>query len=335
MRGGGGIDAASRDTLQEIDKDGVMHNVLSRLNIRKTTIEELESKLKKMPGNKAGIIDTLLDTSYSELKSMKKWMINPNYRNTVESGSAYNGSKTSDTSTIAYESKEADVDADDVDVEDYENSEKITVFLLKRREIEEILVVEKWAASQGENIDWVNFTRESISKFRHEIPEKDLEEVLKKAIRVPELQDRLGQKRVTSISLFVQKPIAWFEKEFCNTATLSSSDVDEIEKFKAWCKYEYIGFLPVDWDQSYHIFCQFPPAQSELDLRHILRVLGLKADAVRSLKLRGVTDITWLKKISKNWKIDEKDGNRVATEAWKSIPLTKHEALEVVKFGQW
>lgn len=250
------------------------------------------------------------------------------------------------------------------------NGKKWKEPLFKRSDTEEFVILSRWIEAnedEGGKINWDLFTKESFNDFRKQAPKNDLVEVLKElGLFNDKVVKTLEDNNVQTPAHFVQKPKSWFEKlgtEENSNALFNATEKHAIEKFKEWYSYRFVGYLPSDWILTFRNDDVRP---SERELRMVMREIGLPSDAVRSLKMNGIRDITALNRASKDWRteIEEKevtesgmngdeDGEVSASAAnrffgkrddeelescateWKLMGLTRNDASDIICFRHW
>lgn len=234
------------------------------------------------------------------------------------------------------------------------NGKKWKDLLFKRSDTEEFVLLSRWIEKnegEGGKINWDLFNKESFNDFRKQAPKDDLVEVLKElGLYNVKVVKTLEDNKVQTPAHFVQKPKSWFEKlgtEENGNALFNATEKDAIEKFKDWYSYRFVGYLPSDWILTFRNDDVRP---SERELRMVMREIGLAADAVRSLKINGIRNITALNRESKDWRT-ESEGKEVtdsgvfwkrydeelesrATE-WKQMGLTRNDASDIICFRHW
>jgi hypothetical protein len=164
----------------------------------------------------------------------------------------------------------------------------------------------------------------------------------------------LKAKSVQTAAHFAQKPKSWYDK-LCEEESgteqnskqtkhllLSGIEKHAIEKFKDWYNYHFIGYLPSDWIVSFRNddIRNDDIHPKERDLRKVLRVIGLKADAIEALKMNDILDIATLNRTSKEWKTKGARSYSPEQEAsrsyeWKDMGLTRNNASEIINFRHW
>ena len=169
----------------------------------------------------------------------------------------------------------------------------------------------------------------------------------------------LEENNVQTPAHFVQKPKSWFKRlstgglnaeEGSNNLLFNGTDRYAIEKFREWYSYRFVGYLPSDWIVTFRNDNVHP---KERDLRKVLSVIGLNADAVRALKMNDIRSITNLNRTSKDWMTGSKGGfdslrgsltsnlrSRVLeqekrSKEWKQMGLTRNDASDVICFRHW
>mmetsp|Transcript_11996 Transcript_11996/g.17903 ORF Transcript_11996/g.17903 Transcript_11996/m.17903 type:complete len:511 (+) Transcript_11996:99-1631(+) len=173
----------------------------------------------------------------------------------------------------------------------------------------------------GKGIRLENFNKKSFNDFvRDTVDAAILEEILKELhldekfkVHLDEklkdeksLKDKksLKDNGVHSPASFVEKSKYWYEQ----VIKLSRTDIDEIEKFKNWYKYQLDTYLPSDWITS---FREEAARVNDLEWRKVLKAIGLKADEIQALEINDICDFGTLNLRSKEWRITKKDGNHV------------------------
>jgi hypothetical protein len=164
------------------------------------------------------------------------------------------------------------------------------------------------------------------------------------------VKNALKAKNVQTAAHFVQKPKSWYDKlceeesgteensQQTRNLLLNGAEKYAIEKFKNWYSYHFIGYLPSGWNVSFRNDDVHP---KERDLRKVLRVIGLKADAIRALKMNDVKDIATLNRTSKEWKTQgasetQKDGKLASQwQCWEEMGLTRSDASDIINFRHW
>jgi len=133
----------------------------------------------------------------------------------------------------------------------------------------------------------------------------------------------------------VEKSKYWYEHKI----ELSSTDVNEIEKFKQWYKYQLDTYLPSDWIVA---FREEAAQLNDLEWRKVLKAIGLKADAMQALEINDICDFVTLIYTSEKWRIAEptskKSGCDVSNtdwDGWKSLGLNMNDARHIINFRHW
>ena len=220
--------------------------------------------------------------------------------------------------------------------------------LFKRSDLEEFIILVRWC---DENFPVEKtfhlFTKESFNSFRKQAPKDDLEEVLKElGIYNEKVVKTLQEKNVLSLDHLAQKSKSWFEK-LCadgeDDLLLNGTDKYALEKFKEWYSFNSIGYLPSDWIVSFRNSDAQP---KERELRKVLHVVGLNADAIWALKANGIRDITALNRTSMDWRTQSRRGVSLATrmmrddndslsDQWERMGLTRNDASDIINFRHW
>jgi hypothetical protein len=234
----------------------------------------------------------------------------------------------------------------------------------KRSDREDFIILCRWIednqAVKGK-IDWEKFNKESFSDFRKQAPKDDLFEILKElGIYNNNVVKALEEKNVQTPAHFVQKPKSWFEK-LCigepgteensnhHHLLLNGTEKYAIEKFRAWYNFHFIGYLPSDWIVSFRNDDVHP---KEREMRKVLRVIGLGADAIQALKMNDIRDVTALNRTSMDWRTEDRrslvlpsftdsfPGTRGGdwesrSNEWKLMGLTRNDASDIINFRHW
>ena len=128
---------------------------------------------------------------------------------------------------------------------------------------------------------------------------------------------------------------------------LSGIDKTAIQKFKEWYIFHFIGYFPSDWIVSFRNDDVHP---KERDLRKVLRVIGLNADAIEVLRMNDIKDIATLNRMSKNWRTESRIGlysmaanfsgmgggeQESRSNEWKDMGLSRNDASDIISFRHW
>jgi hypothetical protein len=233
----------------------------------------------------------------------------------------------------------------------------------KRSDREEFIILCRWVednqAVNGGKIDWEQFNKESFNDFRKQAPKDDLFEILKElGIYNNNVVKALESKNVQTPAHFVQKPKSWFEKlcigepgkeEDSNHFLLNGTEKYAIEKFKDWYNFHFNGYLPSDWIVS---FRNDDIHLKEREMRKVLQVIGLGADAIHALKMNDIRDVTTLNRTSMYWRTENKRGlglypftdsipgvrsgdRESRSNEWKLMGLTRNDASDIINFRHW
>ena len=186
----------------------------------------------------------------------------------------------------------------------------------KRSECEEFIILARFAKEKKNQDDdgtvkWEHFNEENFNVLRERAPKEDLSKMLKElGIDNDKVVKTLKAKSVQTPAHFVQKPKSWYSKlevdqdigeneQQSKQLLLNGTEKFAIEKFKQWYTLNSIGYLPSDWVVSFRNGDIHP---KERDLRKVLRVIGLNADAIDALKMNDIKDIATLNRASKDWR---------------------------------
>eukprot|EP00985_Skeletonema_marinoi_P002852 scaffold1171_cov144-Skeletonema_marinoi.AAC.7 len=196
----------------------------------------------------------------------------------------------------------------------------------KRSDREEFIILRRWWAEEKKKqdnesvnweqqydgkVNWGHFNEENINDLREKAPKEDLFKVLEElGINKPKVVDTLKAKGVQSPAHFVQKTKSWYDKlneepDVDESLLLKGPEKIAIEKFKQWYLFHSIGYLPSDWIVSFRNDDVHP---KERDLRKVLRVIGVNADAIEALKMNDIKDIPTLNRTSKEWRTESTRG---------------------------
>jgi hypothetical protein len=223
-----------------------------------------------------------------------------------------------------------------------------------RSDREEFIILRRWLAEERKNqdngtVNWKHFNEENFYVLREQAPKKDLCKVLKElGINNEKVMNTLKAKSIQSPAHFVQKSKSWYNKleeepdteengQQSNKLLLNGSEKVAIEKFKQWYLFHSIGYLPSDWIVSFRNDDVHP---KERDLRKVLRVIGVNADAIEALKMNDIKDIPTLNRTSKDWRTENRRGlSSIAVKIpwiggeqvsrsneWKDMGLTRNDA---------
>ena len=229
----------------------------------------------------------------------------------------------------------------------------------KKSDREEFIILCRWTEENQDDgkIDWESFNEQSFNDFCEQAPRHDLYEILKElGIYNHKVVKALEAKSVQTPFHFIQKPMSWYAK-LCEEEQgsslqskpllLSGVDKHSIQKFKEWYNYHSTGYLPSDWLVSFRNEDVHP---KERELRKILRVIGLNADAIDTLKMNEIKDIATLNRESKRWKTETNRGSspRVGRISWmrngdqlsrsydwKLMGLSRNDASDIISFRHW
>jgi len=196
----------------------------------------------------------------------------------------------------------------------------------KRSDREEFIILRRWWAEEKKKqdngmvnweqqyngkVNWGHFNEENINDLREQAPKEDLSRVLEElGINTPKVVDTLKAKGIQSPAHFVQKTKSWYDKlneepDVDESLLLKGPEKIAIEKFKQWYLFHSIGYLPSDWIVSFRNDDIHP---KERDLRKVLRVIGVNADAIEALKMNDIKDIPTLNRTSKEWRTESTRG---------------------------
>jgi len=239
--------------------------------------------------------------------------------------------------------------------DDYKQHEDCKEPRFKRIDREEFIILSRWT---NENIvggipNWVDFNEGSFNDFCEKAPKDDLYKILKElGINNEKVVDTLQAKSVQTAAHFAQKPRSWYDK-LCEEESgteqnskqkknhlLSGIEKHEIDKFKDWYSFHSIGYLPSDWIVSFRND-DVHQKQKERDLRKVLRVIGLNADAIEALEMNGIIDIATLIRTSYQWWRQDKWKHYAGfpwepiNESWKRMGLTWSDASDIINFRHW
>mmetsp|Transcript_12943 Transcript_12943/g.26167 ORF Transcript_12943/g.26167 Transcript_12943/m.26167 type:complete len:994 (-) Transcript_12943:1104-4085(-) len=226
----------------------------------------------------------------------------------------------------------------------------------KRSDREEFIILRRWWAEEKKKqdnltvnweqqydgkVNWGHFNEENINDLREKAPKEDLSKVLEElGINKPKVVDTLKAKGVQSPAHFVQKTKSWYDKlneepDVDESLLLKGPEKIAIEKFKQWYLFHSIGYLPSDWIVSFRNDDVHP---KERDLRKVLRVIGVNADAIEALKMNDIKDVPTLNRTSKEWRTEsarglssiadripwirggEQESRTIATEGGRGLP---------------
>eukprot|EP00985_Skeletonema_marinoi_P020614 scaffold12321_cov115-Skeletonema_marinoi.AAC.1 len=232
-----------------------------------------------------------------------------------------------------------------------------------RSDREEFIILRRWLAEEKKKqdngtVNWERFNEENFYVLREQAPKKDLSKVLKElGINNEKVMNTLEAKSIQSPAHFVQKSKSWYNKlgeepdteengQQSNKLLLNGSEKVAIEKFKQWYLFHSIGYLPSDWIVSFRNDDVHP---KERDLRKVLRVIGVNADAIEALKMNDIKDIPTLNRTSKEWRTESTRGlssiaDRIPwigaeqvsrSKEWKDMGLTRNDAREIISFRHW
>jgi hypothetical protein len=232
----------------------------------------------------------------------------------------------------------------------------------KRSDLEEFIILCRWIAGNQAvkgKIEWEQFSKESFNDFRKQAPKDDLFEILKElGIYNSNVVKALEAKNVQTPAHFVQKPKVWFQKlcigepgteEDSKHLLLNGAEKYAIEKFRSWYNFHYIGYLPSDWIVSFRNDDVHP---KEHEMRKVLQVIGLGADANQALKMNGIRDVTALNRTSMYWRTEDRRGLGLSSLAdsfpgtrgrdwesrsneWNLMGLTRNDASDIINFRHW
>jgi len=230
--------------------------------------------------------------------------------------------------------------------------------LFKRSDREEFIVLHKWTKENqvGGEICWDYFNQKNFNDFRGQALKDDLSKILEElGINNDKVKNALEAKSVRTAADFARRPKSWYEKlceeepdtEESSQQTrhllLNGAVKYAIEKFKDWYNFHFIGYLPSDWIVSFRNDDVHP---KERDLRKVLRVIGLKADAIEALQMNDIKDIATLNRTSAEWKTQDRKRGRCCglfreqrdeerASQWEDMGLTRNDASDIVSFRHW
>ena len=231
----------------------------------------------------------------------------------------------------------------------------------KRSECEEFIILARFAKEKKNQDDdgtvkWEHFNEENFNVLREQAPKEDLSKMLKElGIDNDKVVKTLKAKSVQTPAHFVQKPKSWYSKlevdqdigeneQQSKQLLLNGTEKFAIEKFKQWYTLNSIGYLPSDWVVSFRNGDIHP---KERDLRKVLRVIGLNADAIDALKMNDIKDIATLNRASKDWRTGSSMTNRLhgmrdrdgeqdsQSNAWQRMGLNVNDASDIINFRHW
>eukprot|EP00985_Skeletonema_marinoi_P029826 scaffold29257_cov77-Skeletonema_marinoi.AAC.2 len=199
-----------------------------------------------------------------------------------------------------------------------------------RSDLEEFIILARFAKekkSQDDDgtIKWEHFNEENFNFLREQAPKEDLSKVLK------ELGIDNDKVVKTLKAKSVQTPAHSFSPE-TKVLVQQARKKFAIEKFKQWYTLNSIGCLPSDWVVSFRNGDIHP---KERDLRKVLRVIGLNADAINALKMNDIKDIATLNRASKDWRTDGEQDSRSKSNAWQRMRLNVNDASDIINFRHW
>lgn len=238
-----------------------------------------------------------------------------------------------------------------------------------RSDRQEFIILRRWTEEKVNQLDgkinWRCFSEESFSDLREQVPKQDLSRVLKElGINNEKVINTLEAKSIQSPSHFVQKPKSWYNKleveEESDTEAneqqpeqllFNGSEKIAIENFKQWYNFHSMGYLPSDWIVSFRNDDIHP---KQRDLRNVLRVIGISADAIAALAINDIKDVTTLNRESKWWKTETKRGSssmsmvdripwpwarsgeqESRSTEWKLMGLSRNDASDIISFRHW
>jgi len=128
---------------------------------------------------------------------------------------------------------------------------------------------------------------------------------------------------------------------------LNGTEKYAIEKFRSWYNFHFIGYLPSDWIVS---FRNDDVHSKEREMRKVLQVIGLGADAIQALKMNGIRDVIALNRTSRDWRTENRRGLSSVADSlprmrgedwesrsneWKLMGLTRNDASDIINFRHW
>ena len=220
--------------------------------------------------------------------------------------------------------------------------------LFKRSDVEEFIILCRWIEENREksvDVDWEKFTKRSFNKFRKEAPKEHLGEIFEE-LGIDKATVKTLKDKVQTPAQLVQKPRSLYKDE------VKGGDLGPIKEFKKWYSFHSIGFLPSDWIISFREFNDIH--QKERDLRKVLsQGVGLTHDAIRTLKMNDISDVTALIEKTEKWRIGDKgdvscvnkmlcclggndeDDPESKMKEWEEMGLTRNYAIDIINFRHW
>ena len=218
-----------------------------------------------------------------------------------------------------------------------------------RYEIEHIDILAKWYQwwkTGTHKLRWTrDFTRASVDEFRRGyMVIEELACVFEELGITSDVQEYLKRQGVTNVARLTSKTRHEYERmvrksrersDITPSLRLTMPDVNMIAHFKLFCSYYFIDrSLPLDWTHSYAKFSKSPPAQSELDLRHVLQILGIQPDGVEFLVNKKQIRTIPMLMAAKDWLNDEACKDEGSWDnTYPSLP--RNDAMQIVKFMSW
>eukprot|EP00984_Skeletonema_dohrnii_P034264 scaffold33512_cov113-Skeletonema_dohrnii-CCMP3373.AAC.5 len=191
---------------------------------------------------------------------------------------------------------------------------------------------------KGKDIEWEIFNKKSFNGYVRDVDAAILKEILKELHLDGKFKDKkfLKDNGVHTPASFVDKSKYWYEHEM----TLSSTDVNEIERFKQWYKYQLDTHLPLDWIASFRMDST---KEKKIEWRKVLKAIGMDDDAIQALEINGICDFVTLIHKSQKWRIAEptskKNWGDVSNtnywNEWESLGLKEKDARNIINFRHW